>query len=184
VAPLLRCDTTTLPGICVQCLTSADCVAPLVCDVLLSRRCLECTPTNLGNCLASGTGSFCLASGTCGCTTDADCGPEGSGRVCDPATSKCTFGCRGSGGNHCAPGWICTSTGDALGVCVQVGTVCPNDPSFDGTPCGDDGVCWGGVCRAVKATGSACTCSSSGGPGGLALAALLAFWIWRRRRTP
>ena len=116
-APLPVCDTTPTPHVCVECLDDLDCAAPLICDTAV-RRCVECTPTDLSNCSASGTGAACLLDNTCGCVTDADCGAVDSGRVCDGATSRCTIGCRGTGGNGCPSALVCTSTDISIGSCV------------------------------------------------------------------
>lgn len=64
--------------------------------------------------------AICALDGRCGeCKTDADCGAETSGRVCDDGTSLCRAGCRGRGGNRCAGTLTCTSTTEAIGACVE-----------------------------------------------------------------
>ncbi len=51
------------------------------------------------------------------CSTDTDCGAATSGLVCNAGT--CAVGCRGTGGNACPAGDLCTSTTSALGACQQ-----------------------------------------------------------------
>jgi len=113
-APLAHCDAGT--GRCVGCLVDNDCPAPLVCDGT-SHTCLECTPADSQNCGADLSGAQCLAGGRCGCTQDGDCGGTTSGRICDPASSRCVPGCRGTGGNGCPSGEICTSVTADVGSC-------------------------------------------------------------------
>lgn len=50
------------------------------------------------------------------CLTDADCGGAMSGRVCD-ATFTCIDGCRGTGGNGCPGGLVCSSADASIGTC-------------------------------------------------------------------
>ncbi len=70
-----------------------------------------------------------VASGTCvaGCTTDAECGSATSGVVCNAAA--CVSGCRGTGGNGCPAGSVCSSTTSAVGTCSA-----PMDTDMDGVP--------------------------------------------------
>lgn len=50
----------------------------------------------------------------CGCDSDADCGTQESGRVCDLETRRCAAGCVAvAGRNGCAPPQICTSADPA-----------------------------------------------------------------------
>lgn len=51
------------------------------------------------------------------CDVDADCGADDSGKVCDDA-KLCIDGCRGTGGNGCPDGMMCTSDDDTIGSCV------------------------------------------------------------------
>ncbi|MFO0640224.1 MAG: hypothetical protein U0183_13480 [Polyangiaceae bacterium] len=63
---------------------------------------------------------ICAPSGTCGeCRVDTDCGGPASGRVCDERTGTCGDGCRGQGGNGCAPPKVCTSRDSERGACVD-----------------------------------------------------------------
>jgi MYXO-CTERM domain-containing protein len=91
----------------------------------------------------------CTANGTCGaCAKDSDCGGATSGKVCTDATKLCTSGCRGSGGNGCPPGQLCSSTSTQIGTCaVPEGGVDaghdaappPNDAGgFDASPPPED----------------------------------------------
>jgi uncharacterized repeat protein (TIGR01451 family)/MYXO-CTERM domain-containing protein len=50
------------------------------------------------------------------CVTDADCGGGMSGKVCD-GTFTCIDGCRGTGGNGCPAGQVCSSTDTTIGTC-------------------------------------------------------------------
>jgi MYXO-CTERM domain-containing protein len=113
-APLSRCETAT--GHCVGCLVDNDCPAPLICDGT-AHTCLECTSADRQNCGADLAGAQCLAGGRCGCTQDSDCGGTTSGRVCDPVSSRCVPGCRGTGGNACPAGEPCSSTTSDIGRC-------------------------------------------------------------------
>ncbi|MGE5784643.1 MAG: hypothetical protein ACM3ZE_08625, partial [Myxococcales bacterium] len=52
-----------------------------------------------------------------GCLLDADCDAStSSGKVCAP-THVCVAGCRGSGGNGCPTGQVCSSTTTEVGTC-------------------------------------------------------------------
>ena len=53
------------------------------------------------------------------CTTDADCGNETSGIVCNDV-GECVDGCRGLEGNGCPDGEECTSTDATIGECVPI----------------------------------------------------------------
>jgi MYXO-CTERM domain-containing protein len=117
--PPLRpiCDLSVVPRSCVQCLADSQCAAPLVCDQMGSKLCVECTGAKVGNCQAALSGSRCLPSNICGCQVDGDCGPPTSGRVCDGSISRCVIGCRGAGGNGCPGSLLCSSTTMAIGQC-------------------------------------------------------------------
>ena len=52
----------------------------------------------------------------CACTTDPDCGAPDSGQVCEGML--CIDGCRGTGGNGCPAGLVCTSDDQTVGECV------------------------------------------------------------------
>lgn len=126
--PLRRCDSGQAPARCVQCLVDGQCASPLVCAETTTRTCVECTPTKTAACTAAGNGAACLTSGVCGCTSDFDCGTATSGRVCNTSLSRCVPGCRGSGGNTCAPNQTCTSSTNAIGSCQVVVVVPPPMP--------------------------------------------------------
>ncbi len=117
MAPRPKCDTAATPRRCVQCLADGDCTAPLICDTTGLKTCVECVPGKTAACTAAGAGARCLPSETCGCQTDADCGGAQSGRICDTGTSKCTFGCRVSGGNACPMGQTCLVASGGVGRC-------------------------------------------------------------------
>ena len=117
------CDLSVIPRVCVQCLTDAQCMAPLVCDQMGSKLCVECAPGKTAACRAELAGSRCLPANVCGCQVDADCGGPTSGRVCDTAIGRCTIGCRGTGGNRCPAPLICSSLGPEIGRC---GTLPPD----------------------------------------------------------
>lgn len=114
--PRPRCDLAQNPHQCVQCLADADCKGGFVCDTGM-HLCVECTAMKTANCSAGAAGSRCLGTETCGCTADSDCGDVRSGRVCDGVLQKCTFGCRGMGGNGCPTGVTCSSTTNLVGRC-------------------------------------------------------------------
>jgi hypothetical protein len=61
-----------------------------------------------------------------GCATDSDCGSANSGRICDPVSKTCGNGCRGTGGNGCAPSDVCSSTSTNPGACT------PDDGVLEG----------------------------------------------------
>lgn len=119
--PRPKCDLTASPRTCVGCLVDLDCTAGYVCDTGASKTCVECTATKTQNCTATNAGSRCLVNDTCGCMIDGDCGSNISGRVCDANVNKCTYGCRGVGGNGCPSGLICTSTTMDIGRCLPPG---------------------------------------------------------------
>jgi len=83
------------------------------------RACPQTSP----KCLASGE---CVATGAC--NTDTDCGGTTSGRVCD--AKVCKDGCRGTGGNGCPSGKVCSSTSNAVGTCQNP----PPDAGPDAAP--------------------------------------------------
>jgi hypothetical protein len=132
-APLRRCDATEGAGRCVQCFANADCAAPFVCSTM-TKTCVECTPTDQSACRADTAGARCVAGGSCGCTTDTDCGGTTSGRVCDAASARCIPGCRQTAGNGCPPSLSCTSFGNEVGVCQPIPG--GSDGGMDGGPDG------------------------------------------------
>lgn len=79
------------------------------------------------------------------CFIDSDCDPSiTSGLVCS-ASHLCVNGCRGSGGNGCPTGQLCSSTTNAIGTCSV--------PSGAGGSAGAAGA--GGVAGSAPATGGA-----------------------------
>jgi hypothetical protein len=112
-APTPRCAPTSF---CVQCLMDGDCGPKSTCDLATNtctgcqsdadcsgktpacpklpdtnaHVCSECSATNTSGCKAEDKGAACLATDTCGCNTDPDCG--GNGRVCDTAMHLCKAG--------------------------------------------------------------------------------------------
>jgi MYXO-CTERM domain-containing protein len=157
-------------------------------------------------------GAQCLTGGQCGCTVDADCGGATSGRVCDQAISRCTPGCRGTGGNTCPVSLVCSSTTTAIGHCSDPSSV-PPDGGTGGTTGAGGGPADGGGsdARADAAdsgsgagaggddgstdnlglgrhiTGGGCRCDLDGGDGSswptlLSLAGLLALFVRPSRR--
>jgi uncharacterized repeat protein (TIGR01451 family) len=119
--PRRKCDLTATPATCVGCLMDTDCTAGYVCDTGASKTCVECTANKTQNCTATNAGTRCLTNLTCGCTADAECGTNVSGRVCNTDVNKCTYGCRGTGGNGCPPGLVCSSTDGTIGRCLTPG---------------------------------------------------------------
>ncbi len=112
------CDTIDQPHKCVVCLGDADCPTGLYCDS--AYQCVQCTAGHTANCTSAGSGATCLASGTCGCASDADC--SGANRVCDPTTHTCATGCH-AGGNTCPAGQTCSGAdGGTLGSCQTTST--------------------------------------------------------------
>jgi len=114
---------------------------------------------------------------TTGCTADAQCGKENSGKVCNAATHACGEGCRGMNGNGCPDGKVCSSLTATIGICGD---------GADGGAGGGGGA--GGATDRIVASGNGLLCSTGpanrdddGAPWllGGALAALVG---WRRRR--
>jgi hypothetical protein len=127
--------------------------------------------------------SECSPSDTCGeCRVDADCGATDSGLVCDEVDLLCKAGCRGAGGNGCAPDRTCTSSDARLGKCAQClsdaecgdassGQVCTEDRDCvsgcrgeGGNTCGTEAVCTSGdgsvgTCLSVEGGGPSCASS-------------------------
>jgi MYXO-CTERM domain-containing protein len=125
-SPLPKCDTATVPRQCRGCLVDLDCLSPFVCDSAASKTCVECTPQKTTNCSSNGAGTRCLPNSTCGCGADNECGGPTSGRVCDLGLSKCSPGCRGTGGNGCPVGFRCSSTDNSIGQCFPNGVPFPD----------------------------------------------------------
>lgn len=109
-------------GICVECVEDANCGS-----VVSGRICDPTVHTCRDGCRAIGgngcpTPLICTSvdatAGTCvGCTRDADCGAQDSGKVCDAERRTCIEGCRGTDGNRCSAANLCTSTDASIGSC-------------------------------------------------------------------
>ncbi len=82
------------------------------------------------------------------CESDADCGGATSGLVCDDATGLCVEGCRGSGGNGCPSGEVCSSTDSTIGSCEAGG-------AGGGPAAEEEVVIQGGGCACSVPSGSA-----------------------------
>lgn len=68
------------------------------------------------------------------CIDDPDCGGPDSGQVCDDSVGMCIEGCRGTNGNGCPDGQMCTSNDDSIGECVPEGaTESMTDPTETAT---------------------------------------------------
>jgi hypothetical protein len=160
-------------GTCVACLADADCggaTSGAICDPTSHACAVGCRAQSGNGCP---TGRVCTspdaAPGACvGCVTDADCGDAASGKVCDPSTLECAFGCRGAGGNGCALGSVCNATGWAAGKCVG----CVSDADCGDAASGEicdpaTSACQGG-CRGAGGNGcpAGTVCSSADGSAG------------------
>ncbi|MCC6559322.1 MAG: DUF11 domain-containing protein [Polyangiaceae bacterium] len=102
-------------------------------DVTSGQVCDDATHTCVDGCRGEGgngcpDGEICTSIdatiGVCvpptdECTTDADCGGPASGRICDVASGTCVDGCRGTGGNTCPEGQVCSSTDGSAGTCAE-----------------------------------------------------------------
>lgn len=138
--------------------------------------CGKCTAD--ADCATRGGGrTFCdVQSGACSasCSTDSQCGNTTSGKVCDNGTKKCVNGCRGTGGNGCTAGQVCSSTTSAQGTCsaapVDAGT--DSGPKTDGGSTSsssggtDGGKDSGSVVVDSGTSGSSGTSGTSGGTDG------------------
>ncbi len=186
--PTPICDTTM--HACVECLMSSDCVGGNVCDTTSGsatyETCVACTPTQTQNCSPDTAGAACLANDTCGCTTDSDCGGPNSGRVClTPGSDLCSGGCRGTGGNGCPVGEVCSSSSHAVGQCT------PAPPADGGSPnrpdsgaVTDAAVEAGGASASPPGSSGGCSCSlgaKSGWLGAIGVLLLLPLTLRRRR---
>ncbi|MCW5812281.1 MAG: cadherin-like domain-containing protein [Labilithrix sp.] len=107
------------------------------------------------------------------CTQDSECGAADSGQICNDGA--CGAGCRGTGGNGCPSGQVCSSTTEVAGTCGPGGTSGGVDvdggPTVPGTTPPDDGgsLEGGGInCAATPGTAASSTAWALGL--GLALA--------------
>ncbi|WP_050435390.1 DUF11 domain-containing protein [Chondromyces crocatus] len=106
------------------------------------------------------------------CTEDSACGGPNSGSICDEDTGTCVNGCRGTNGNSCPSGQVCSSTDDTAGTCSP-------DPGGPAEPGSDD----------LYAEGNGLLCSArpgqadgQGGATALTLVGLLGLALRLRRK--
>jgi MYXO-CTERM domain-containing protein len=100
-----------------------------------------------------------------GCVTDANCGSQMSGQVCNGATGMCEPGCRGKDGNGCPTGETCSSKNQMIGMCQQCTTDATCGGPKSGLVCdGATGMCEPG-CRGKDGNGCPTNevCSSTDG---------------------
>jgi uncharacterized repeat protein (TIGR01451 family)/MYXO-CTERM domain-containing protein len=156
-------------GQCVECLVDGDCggaTSGKVCDTSADKCVDGCRGLGGNGCPASKQcTSMDMSIGQCvSCLKDSDCGGGYSGKVCDATTGTCVDGCRGTGGNACPLGQMCSSTGSSIGTC-QPGN-CTKDSDCGGPTsgriCDDTTHTCGNGCRGTG--GNSCpegqTCSS------------------------
>ncbi|MBX3127457.1 MAG: DUF3344 domain-containing protein [Polyangiaceae bacterium] len=175
-----HCTDPNLPacqpnGSCGECSSTnkTQCTGATPACNTTTGECAPCTPEDATLCVGDPSGPVCQVGSPnfCGCESDSDCGNTKSGRVCDVgSTDKCIDGCRGTDGNGCPDGLVCTSTDGTIGSCVPEGDGNGNDKPTGAADSGDDGSC---ACR---------TTGGSGGTGGALLALLGAAALRLRRR--
>lgn len=155
------CDMTATPPQCV-CRMNSDCPGGLVCNST-TRTCTQCGPGNTMNCSSGTVGSVCLANGTCGCNSNADC----NGRTCDTTTKTCPAVStdlsvtltRTPTGNSLSPGTAVTYTVTAknTGAVDIVGATISDSfqrpPGTTGTEMWTCTATGGAVCPAASGTG-------------------------------
>ena len=158
-------------GLCGECSSSNKtlCVDPKpVCDtdVGICKLCTVGANGDASKCKDDPNGGICIDGMNgphCGCSSDPDCGGPNSGRVCDTVNELCGDGCRGTGGNGCPDGLVCTSIDNTIGECVA-----PIPEPGDTGGCG---------CRVPTKDGSDMGAGAAGLFGALVLA------LRRRRRA-
>jgi uncharacterized repeat protein (TIGR01451 family)/MYXO-CTERM domain-containing protein len=96
---------------------------------------------------------------TTGCKTDVDCGTATSGRVCDDTSKTCVDGCRGTGGNTCPDGKVCSSMSATVGMCVD-STTSTGTGTSTSTGTGSGGA---GGADGIVASGNGLLCSATPG---------------------
>lgn len=183
-------------GACGQCSKSNDtlCINDTpACDTM-SGLCVLCTLGAMGDatkCKMDPNGPICVAgmndSVHCGCTKDGDCGGPNSGKVCDSVPQLCIDGCRGTDGNRCPDGLVCSSVDNTIGTCGPKVEGTSSSTSGVGGAGGDGsgGGTGGGVLQGDKGS---CGCSVPGdtesestGAAAAALA-MIGIVVARRRR--
>ena len=173
-------------GACVGCTDDAGCGG-----AASGKVCEATTYTCIDGCRGTGgngcpTSEICTSNdgniGACvGCVADGDCGGPTSGKVCDASAQQCVDGCRGMGGNGCAPGVACTSTDGSIGACVtcaadadcggpESGKVCEASTQICVDGCrgqGGNGCPSSAVCTSMDGAVGACVdCIGDGDCGG------------------
>ncbi len=140
-------DDATI-GVCVQCLTDADCgdaQSGMVCDPDTNACVDGCRGADGNGCPKDKVcSSDSVAIGSCvDCVVDSQCDPDPkSGMVCS-ADNTCVEGCRGADGNTCPDGQVCSSLTQTIGVCKPgdegeavlaegSGILCSTRPANDG----------------------------------------------------
>ncbi len=182
-------------GACGQCSKSNDtlCINDTpACDTM-SGLCVLCTLGAMGDatkCKMDPNGPICVAgmndSVHCGCTKDGDCGGPNSGKVCDSVPQLCIDGCRGTDGNRCPDGLVCSSVDNTIGTCgPKVEGTSSSTSGVGGAGDGSGGGTGGGVLQGDKGS---CGCSVPGdtesestGAAAAALA-MIGIVVARRRR--
>lgn len=130
------------------------------------------------------------------CASDTDCGTSTSGKVC--VNTTCVAGCRGTGGNGCPTGQVCSSKTSDVGTCsgtaADAGPVVGADasadasvgadasvPNADGGTLADDGSLGGGGCNCAVALGADSSSSRTAGTAGLVALGAALMGLGRRR---
>jgi hypothetical protein len=121
------CDRVGKTCVACQADYAAANAAPLACPSAAAPACIttgpgagscaQCSDQNSDACDANDTTPVCNATtGTCGCSSDGDCG---EGQVCDGVDAgKCIAGCRVSGGaDTCPTGKACSVKDGTVGAC-------------------------------------------------------------------
>jgi MYXO-CTERM domain-containing protein len=155
-------------NMCVACTVDANCTDPMhpVCD-MSSHTCVQCTQGEHNLCVPTGAGAACLTNDTCGCTTDADCGGPGSGRICGPSM-------------QCVPGCNATSDCPSGKVCASHQCVAPPDMAMAPAPDAAESLGYqGGGFRCSAAPGH-----RSGDEAAMALAVIVLLLALGRRKRP
>ena len=164
-------STTAAVGMCVQCTSDASCGTAMsgqVCDASTSKCQPGCRGMGGNGCpTADVCTSMDATIGMCvQCTSDANCGAATSGLVCNPITSMCQPGCRGTGGNGCPGAALCTSVDATIGMCVQCTKDADCGAAMSGKVCDATTNQCGPGCRGMGGngcpTGDVCTSQDTG----------------------